>query len=32
MVSSEEAHHILSSEKGWRENFPDGDLWVFGYG
>ncbi|BCR93977.1 gamma-glutamylcyclotransferase [Aspergillus luchuensis] len=33
MVSSEEAeHHVLSSEKGWRENFPDGDLWVFGYG
>ncbi|RAL02910.1 gamma-glutamylcyclotransferase [Aspergillus ibericus CBS 121593] len=31
MVSSEGAH-VVSSEKNWREKFPDGDLWVFGYG
>ncbi|PWY70392.1 ChaC-domain-containing protein [Aspergillus sclerotioniger CBS 115572] len=31
MVSSE-GTPAVSSEKNWRENFPDGDLWVFGYG
>ncbi|PYI02065.1 ChaC-domain-containing protein [Aspergillus sclerotiicarbonarius CBS 121057] len=31
MVSSEGVQGV-SSEKNWREKFPDGDLWVFGYG
>ncbi|PYH92717.1 cation transporter ChaC [Aspergillus ellipticus CBS 707.79] len=31
MVSSEGLHGV-SSEANWRQNFPEGDLWVFGYG